>query len=351
MLEVIFGLIPLIFICSAIGLILLNFDYVAQYVMYTFSNIISSKNVYQNVVLKNVQPPPKTDNQKNLNLFAITYVFFKRTITLFKAIFIPDISIDLRPARMVKIQSENIIEKIASKEIQKINLKTYSAVGSANQSNFRLSYIPESRKPQNIVVSKNVTDNQQLQKDNLKKDTNSELLKKVNQDPTSDPLNMISIYKAQQEATICEDKSKELFPSTKPFLSNYPISEESDQVPNPQIPLPHEMAFQEIITTPKTTPTTSFSRNIITPTTEKPFQEKLEEQHSIRNVSFSAPRFNPIEFLGKALTYLIFISPFAIILTSLVIYFLERSANAITISYLDWINTFLTENIEKILNQ
>lgn len=131
--EVIFGVIPLIFVCSAVALVLINFDSVAEYFIYTFANASRKKTArqqaYDPVTIEN-QPPTST-RKFSLNPFRLLKNIFIRIFNLFAAIFLPKISLDLSFSSEITPRNDtehNYLTQIAQNQVQQLNIKSYSAM-------------------------------------------------------------------------------------------------------------------------------------------------------------------------------------------------------------------------------
>lgn len=346
MLEVLFGLVPLIFVCSAIGLILLNFDAVAQYLIYSVSNLASSKKVYNQIVHQEYIPSDLALIEKKskvaFNPIKLISTFFTRLFTLIKAIFIPNIDIDIRPTKIAKIQSDNLVQKIASQETNKLQIKSYSSVDEKKDTKYRLSYEPTEHNFFDKIIHNKPTELEEKQNNN----TVFALAQKVNQDPMEDPLNMLSLVKAQQEKSVQEDSKRNIFTIEKPYLqdtSEKPVQLNIAQsITKPAI----KISTPQIIEAPRES--LNKKNSDLVPDQKDPNLER--EVFVSKPARPSKISFDIFGVLGKIFIYSILVLPIAITLTTLVIYMLERSSNAVDISYPAWISEQLTSTIENLLN-
>jgi hypothetical protein len=131
--EVIFGVIPLIFVCSTIVLILINFDAVAEYFIYTFANISRKKHARQQTCdPATTENQPSTSTRKfSLNPLQLLKNIFIRIFNLFTAIFLPKISLDLSfPSKTTPRNDpeNNYLAQIAQNQVKQLNIKSYSAM-------------------------------------------------------------------------------------------------------------------------------------------------------------------------------------------------------------------------------
>lgn len=310
------------FVCSAIGLILLNFDAVAEYVVYTFSNLVSTKKAYQQVIHQEYIPQQlDTPQTKRINPILSIGTFIKRILNLIKAIFIPDIQIDLRPRSFAIAQNENFVQKLASKETNKLNLKTYSAVDQSNHTDYKLSYAPTEHlgffdkiKPKHEVAP---VANQEV----------TPLSKKVNQDPMNDPINMISMVKANIEKIGAEDSKKVTFNTKKPFLASESPNETIEPIKQPAN-------------------VTNINLQQVVKKEQLSHPEQAPQSRVVTSTVMSENSFSLGGLLSKIMLYGSLILPLAVVLTSIVIYLLERSSNTISSSYLEWISSQISRLIE-----
>ena len=131
--EVIFGVIPLIFVCSAVALVLINFDSVAEYFIYTFANASRKKHSQQQSYspVSSGNTPPTSTQKFSLNPFRLLKNIFTRVFNLFSAIFLPKISLDLSFSTEATPRNDaehNYLNQIAENQVQQLNIKSYSAM-------------------------------------------------------------------------------------------------------------------------------------------------------------------------------------------------------------------------------
>jgi hypothetical protein len=136
MLEILFGLLPLIFVCSAIGVILLNFEAVAMYIVYVLSMLFRPKELLNATSLTPLETTTK---------FKFTpFTPFIRLWTLFRVLFFPNIEFDaiLSKKKPIATEEQSFLSQNAAKTAAKFSIKTYTAVNEKDHSNFRNSYEP-----------------------------------------------------------------------------------------------------------------------------------------------------------------------------------------------------------------
>jgi hypothetical protein len=135
MLEILFGLLPLIFVCSAIGVILLNFEAVAMYIVYVLSMLFRPKELLS---ASNLTPSETTTKFKFTPFTPII-----RLWTLFRVLFFPNIEFEaiLSRKKPIVTEEQSFLSQNAAKTAAKFSIKTYTAVNE-NHSNFRNSYEP-----------------------------------------------------------------------------------------------------------------------------------------------------------------------------------------------------------------
>jgi hypothetical protein len=139
MLEILFGIMPLIFVCSAVGILLINFPTVSAYIVYVLSMMVKPHDLIQEAKEQSA-PIEKPHEQKNKLMIP-----FIRMATLFRVLFFPNIDID-STARVERSFAESAIRNVysekAQEEINKYPIKTYSADALKDNNKFRYSYDP-----------------------------------------------------------------------------------------------------------------------------------------------------------------------------------------------------------------
>lgn len=124
MLEFILSVVPLILLCTAFGLLIINFDEVLGYLLYVAKNLVQTETpeLPSNQLLTPDQvAPPK----KSVPFYQYPFIFIMRLVTLFQAIFLPEIHISARIGNH-PFEEANIFNATAQQEAQKSQIKTYN---------------------------------------------------------------------------------------------------------------------------------------------------------------------------------------------------------------------------------
>ncbi len=139
MLQFIVQFLPLIFLCAAFGVVLLNFDAVAEYVVYVISMLVQPKELLHVSNELAVPLPPQTQKKK-FSLFRPII----RVWTLFNVLFFPDLDLGKLTGRKHKSSLEdiNVYSEKTKQEIDKYSIKTYSVPDAKNIKNFRSALDP-----------------------------------------------------------------------------------------------------------------------------------------------------------------------------------------------------------------
>jgi hypothetical protein len=139
MLQFIVQFLPLIFLCAAFGVVLLNFDSVAAYIVYVISMLIQPKELLHATNEMSALPVPTPEQKKQ---FSIKRPFI-RIWTLFIVLFFPSIDVEKitgKKTKKAEAQVNVYLEK-TQEVVNKYRIKTYS-VPSSDTSSFRSAMEP-----------------------------------------------------------------------------------------------------------------------------------------------------------------------------------------------------------------
>ncbi len=123
--------------CAAAGVVLLNFDAVAAYIVYVISMLIQPKELIQ--ASHEIAPIPLPPTQKRK--FSIFNPFI-RIYTLFVVLFLPNIDVEKLTGKKSKRIAEvqvNVYSEKTQEEVNKYHIKTYSVPSTDNLKTFRNS--------------------------------------------------------------------------------------------------------------------------------------------------------------------------------------------------------------------
>lgn len=138
MIEFLLNILPLIFVCSAIGILLINFPTVSAYIIYVFSMLTKPQELLE--TSRQMSPTSKTiPKQKNI------FIPFIRAATLFRVLFFPNMDLESMANSKKQTPEEtlrSIYSEKAQEEIDKYQIKTYSANALNDNSKFKYSYEP-----------------------------------------------------------------------------------------------------------------------------------------------------------------------------------------------------------------
>ncbi|MDQ3098520.1 MAG: hypothetical protein M3Q44_02130 [bacterium] len=141
MLQFVVQFLPLIFLCAAFGVVLLNFDSVAAYIVYVISMLIQPKELIHATNEFSSVPIPTPAQKKKVSFFHPLI----RIWTLFIVLFFPSIDIEKATGRKtvkIKESQTSIYEEKTQEEANKYRIKTYSVPSSNNMSTFRTAMEP-----------------------------------------------------------------------------------------------------------------------------------------------------------------------------------------------------------------
>lgn len=140
MLQFIVQFLPLIFLCAAFGIVLLNFGSVAEYIIYVISMLVQPKEFANLTSTVAPLPPPTPENKRK---FSFKRPFI-RIWTLFLVLFFPNVDIEKMSTKSTLTEDQEnttFYSEKAQEEINKYRIKTYSTP-SSNTTNFRSALDP-----------------------------------------------------------------------------------------------------------------------------------------------------------------------------------------------------------------
>lgn len=125
MLEFILSVVPLILLCTAIGLLVINFDEVLSYLIYLAKSLVQPDQAYTQFAEPQLPNPEQQAVKQTLPFYKIPLLILRRCITLIRVIFLPDIHISTG-LKSSTDEEVNVFDATAQQEAQKSELKTYN---------------------------------------------------------------------------------------------------------------------------------------------------------------------------------------------------------------------------------